>query len=225
MRNQGCNRLVFSSTGAVYGQAAQAVREDAAGFPVNPYGISKWMVEQILSEYRRAYGLQSICLRYFNASGADLSGEIGEYRDVETHLIPRAMMTLQGHIRDFAIFGDDYETPDGTAIRDYIHVRDLALAHVSALKLLMQDHPGGSFNLGTGQGYSVRQVLSAIANETGRQIPVEIKPRRPGDPAILVADPSAANHILKFSTTCSDLPCIVKSAWSWHQRAHPKTMV
>jgi UDP-glucose-4-epimerase GalE len=226
MRDRGCNRLVFSSTGAVYGTVGRgAVREDVAGFPVNPYGASKWMIEQILSEYRRAYQFSSICLRYFNASGADLSGEIGEYRDIETHLIPRAMMALQGHVRDFAIFGDDYETPDGTAIRDYVHVHDLALAHISALNRLLEGDPGGSFNLGTGQGYSVRQVLSAIAHETGRQVPVMIKPRRPGDPAILVADPSAANHNLKFSTTCSSLPTIVRSAWAWHKRAHPNLNV
>jgi UDP-glucose-4-epimerase GalE len=222
MRDRGCNRLVFSSTGAVYGQAGrEAVREEMAGFPVNPYGASKWMIEQILSEYRRAYRFNSISLRYFNASGADLSGGIGEDRAIETHLIPRAMMTLQGHVRDFAIFGDDYDTPDGTAVRDYIHVQDLALAHVSALKILMRGDPGGSFNLGTGKGYSVREVLSAIARETGRQVPVEIKPRRPGDPAILVADPSAANRFLQFSPACSDLPTIVKSAWAWHKRAHP----
>ncbi len=143
MREAGCHRLVFSSTGAVYGDAdSKALPESDAGAPINPYGTSKWMIEQILADYRSAYGFGSFCLRYFNASGADASGEIGELRDNETHLIPRAMMALQGHISDFAVFGDDYQTPDGTAIRDYIHVTDLAAAHVLALKLLMQDHRG-----------------------------------------------------------------------------------
>ena len=135
MRDAGCHRLVFSSTGAVYGDAeSKALPESSAGAPINPYGASKWMIEQILADYRRAYGFGSFCLRYFNASGADASGEIGELRDNETHLIPRAMMALQGHISDFAVFGDDYQTPDGTAIRDYIHVTDLAAAHVLALR-------------------------------------------------------------------------------------------
>ena len=144
MRDAGCNRLVFSSTGAVYGNAdSKALPESYACEPINPYGASKWMIERILADYRRAYGLGSFALRYFNASGADASGGIGELRDNETHLIPRAMMALRGHISDFAVFGDDYDTPDGTAIRDYIHVTDLAAAHVSALKLLMQGHAGG----------------------------------------------------------------------------------
>ena len=132
MRAAGCNRLVFSSTGAVYGNAdSKALPESYPCAPINPYGASKWMVERILADYRGAYGLGAFCLRYFNASGADAAGGIGEMRDVETHLIPRAMMALQGHVGDFAVFGDDYDTPDGTAIRDYIHVTDLALAHVA----------------------------------------------------------------------------------------------
>ena len=132
----------------------------------------------MLADYRSAYGLGSFCLRYFNASGADAAGGIGELRDNETHLIPRAMMALQGHVADFAVFGDDYDTPDGTAIRDYIHVTDLAAAHVLALKLLMQGHSGGAFNLGTGTGFSVREILAAIAAETGRDVPHVVKPRR-----------------------------------------------
>ena len=135
MREAGCNRLVFSSTGAVYGNAdSKALPEDYPCAPINPYGASKWMIERVLADYRTAYGLGSFALRYFNASGADPAGGIGELRDVETHLIPRAMMALQGHVPDFAVFGDDYDTPDGTAIRDYIHVTDLAAAHVLALE-------------------------------------------------------------------------------------------
>ena len=160
-------------------------------------------------------------LRYFNASGADASGDIGELRDNETHLIPRAMMALQGHVADFAVFGDDYDTPDGTAIRDYIHVTDLAAAHLLALKLLLQGHAGGAFNLGTGAGFSVREILSAIAAETGREVPHVIKPRRTGDPTYLVADPSAARETLKFRPAHSDLATIIRTAWAWHRKAHP----
>jgi UDP-arabinose 4-epimerase len=222
MREVGCDKLVFSSTGAVYGSSGlEPVREDAAGRPVNSYGASKWMIEQILDEYRRAYQFNAICLRYFNASGADPSGEVGEFREVETHLIPRAMMAVGGLIRDFSIFGDDYDTPDGTAIRDYIHVSDLAAAHVLALTKLLQGDAGGSFNLGTGEGTSVRQVLTAIGCVSGRKVPVQIKPRRAGDPPLLVADPSAARQQLGFETVYSDLSTIVKSAWAWHQKVYP----
>jgi UDP-glucose-4-epimerase GalE len=222
MREAGCHRLVFSSTGAVYGNAdSKALPESYPCVPINPYGASKWMIERLLADYRSAYGIGAFCLRYFNASGADASGDIGELRDNETHLIPRAMMALQGHIADFAVFGDDYDTPDGTAIRDYIHVTDLAAAHVEALKLLMQGHCGGAFNLGTGAGFSVRQILAAIAVETGREVPHVVKPRRPGDPTYLVADPTAAREVLKFHTRNSDLATIIRTAWAWHQKAHP----
>jgi UDP-glucose 4-epimerase len=222
MRTAGCNLLVFSSTGAVYGNAdSKALPENYACEPINPYGASKWMIERILADYRNAYGLGAFCLRYFNASGADASGEIGELRDNETHLIPRAMMALQSHVRDFAVFGDDYDTPDGTAIRDYIHVTDLAAAHVLALKLLMQGHSGGAFNLGTGTGFSVREILAAIAAETGREVPHVIKPRRAGDPTYLVADPTAARETLQFRAAHSDLATIIRTAWAWHRKAHP----
>jgi UDP-glucose-4-epimerase GalE len=222
MREAGCNRLVFSSTGAVYGNAdSKALPESYPCAPINPYGASKWMIERILADYRSAYGLGSFCLRYFNASGADASGGIGELRDNETHLIPRAMMALQGHVRDFAVFGDDYDTPDGTAIRDYIHVTDLAAAHLLALKLLMQGHSGGAFNLGTGTGFSVREILTAIATETGREVPHVVKPRRAGDPTYLVADSTAARETLQFRAAHSDLTTIIRTAWAWHQKAHP----
>jgi UDP-glucose-4-epimerase GalE len=222
MREAGCNRLVFSSTGAVYGNAdSKALPESYPCAPINPYGASKWMIERMLADYRSAYGLGSFCLRYFNASGAAAAGGIGELRDNETHLIPRAMMALQGHVGDFAVFGDDYDTPDGTAIRDYIHVTDLAAAHLAALKLLMQGHCGGTFNLGTGVGYSVREILDAIAAETGREVPHVVKPRRSGDPTYLVADPTAAREILKFRPAHSDLATIIRTAWTWHKKAHP----
>lgn len=222
MREAGCNRLVFSSTGAVYGNAdSKALPESYNCAPINPYGASKFMIERVLADYRVAYGLGSFALRYFNASGADPAGGIGEMREIETHLIPRAMMALQGHVSDFAVFGDDYDTPDGTAIRDYIHVTDLAAAHVAALKLLLSGHKGGVFNLGTGNGFSVHEILAAIAAETGREVPHVVKPRRAGDPTYLVADASAARDVLKFVPKHSDLRTIIRSAWAWHRKAHP----
>jgi UDP-glucose 4-epimerase len=222
MRAAGCSRLVFSSTGAVYGNAdSKALPEGYPCAPINPYGASKWMIERVLADYRTAYGLGSFALRYFNASGADPAGGIGEQREVETHLIPRAMMALQGHVPDFAVFGDDYETPDGTAIRDYIHVTDLANAHVLALQQLLAGHSGGVFNLGTGKGFSVREILAAIAGETGSEVPHVVKPRRAGDPTYLVADASAARETLNFRAAYSDLATIIRTAWAWHKRAHP----
>jgi UDP-arabinose 4-epimerase len=223
MRAAGCNRLVFSSTGAVYGNAGrEPIPERAAGPTVNPYGRSKYMIEQILADYRAAYGFASIALRYFNACGADDSAVVGELRDPETHLIPRALMALQGHVGDFAIFGNDYETPDGTAVRDYIHVDDLAVAHIAAIERLLQGNPGGVYNLGTGAGYSVREIVDAIRRETGEAVPVVMRERRAGDPAILVADPSHAERELGFKAQRSDLPTIIRSAWAWHQKAHPR---
>jgi UDP-glucose 4-epimerase/UDP-arabinose 4-epimerase len=180
------------------------------------------MIEQILSDYRASYKFNSFCLRYFNACGADSSATIGELRDPETHLIPRALMALQGHVSDFAIFGEDYDTPDGTAVRDYIHVNDLAAAHIAALKLLLAGSAGGSFNLGTGNGYSVQEIVDAVQAETGQAVPLVRRERREGDPPVLVADPSQSESVLGFKATKSDLRDIVRSAWAWHQKAHPK---
>jgi UDP-arabinose 4-epimerase len=223
MRATGCEKLVFSSTGAVYGNAGRdPIPESAAGPTVNPYGRSKFMIEQILADYRAAYQFNSVCLRYFNACGADKGATIGELRDPETHLIPRALMALQGHVSDFAIFGDDYETPDGTAIRDYIHVDDLASAHIAALQLLLSGDRGGVFNLGTGVGYSIRQILDAVQSAIGQTVPSHMRARRVGDPPVLVADPSLAEKGLGFRARHSDLSNIVRSAWAWHQKAHPK---
>jgi UDP-arabinose 4-epimerase len=174
-----------------------------------------------LTDYRSAYQFRSVCLRYFNACGADRCGTIGEKRDPETHLIPRALMALQGHVSDFAVFGDDYDTPDGTAVRDYIHVDDLAAAHIAALNLLLSGDAGGIFNLGTGVGYSIKQILEAVRSETGETVPWVMRARRAGDPPILVADPSLAERRLAFKATRSDLPSIIGSAWAWHKKAHP----
>lgn len=222
MLNRDCRTIVFSSSGAVYGDAGgDSIGEDAAGHPVSPYGSSKWMIEQILADLRKANGLKAISLRYFNACGADESGKIGERRDPETHLIPRAMMALQGHVDEFSIFGDDYDTQDGTAIRDYVHVSDLAAAHVASLRNLAAGQEGGSFNLGTGIGASVREVIAAINEETGRTVPTVIRPRRAGDPPVLIADPSAARKALSFRPVSSDLTTIIRSAWAWHRQDAP----
>lgn len=221
MREAGCMKLVFSSTGAVYGDAgSEPIAENAAKLPVNPYGASKLMIERILDDYGSAYKLNSVVLRYFNACGADPMGVIGEKREVETHLIPRALMTLQGYCADFAVFGDDYETPDGTAIRDYIHVTDLAAAHLRALEVLNGGSTGGIYNLGTGQGFSVKAILAAIERETGHRVDAPLKPRRVGDPPVLVADPAAARSVLGFTPAHSDLATIIRTAWAWHQTAH-----
>jgi UDP-glucose 4-epimerase len=223
MREAGCHKLVFSSTGAVYGNDhGEPIVETSRCEPINPYGRSKLAIEHILSDYRSAYDFRSFCLRYFNASGADPSGQIGELREVETHLIPRAMMAIQGHVADFAVFGTDYATPDGTAIRDYIHVTDLAAAHVLALRQLLAGVKGGSYNLGTGTGYSVRQILDVIALETGFEVPHTLHERRQGDPAVLVADASAVRRAFGFHPVHSDLSVIVRTAWNWHCHAHPR---
>lgn len=224
MRSTNVLKLVFSSTGAVYGQAdSKPIAEAAAGRPINPYGKSKWMIEQVLADYRNAYGLNSFSLRYFNACGDDPDGDVGELRDPETHLIPRAMMALQGHV-DFSVFGNDYATPDGTAIRDYVHVADLAAAHILALQHSLAGHRGGAFNLGTGSGFSVLQILQAIEQEAGRPVPYVVRQRRAGDPEFLVADPSAALSTLGFRPSSSDLATIVRTAWAWHRKAHPARM-
>ena len=180
------------------------------------------MIERVLMDYARAYALQFVALRYFNAAGADPDTEIGELRDPETHLIPRAMMSIQGHLGDFEVFGSDYPTADGTAIRDYIHVSDLAEAHVAALRRLQDGKPSGAYNLGTGSGYSVREVLQAISLETGEDLRTPVGLRREGDPAALIAEASLGRSELGWHPQLSDLKTIVATAWAWHRRAHPK---
>lgn len=222
MRRAGCASIIFSSTAAVYGEPRDIpVSEAAATEPVNGYGRSKLMCEQILRDFDLAYGIKSINLRYFNASGADAGAEIGEYRKAETHLIPRAMMALQGYIDDFQVFGADFPTPDGTAIRDYIHVSDLAQAHVLALEMVVRERESATYNLGTGGGYSVGEVLAEIGRVTGRSLTPPTGGRRAGDPVRLIADADRARDQLKFTTRHSDLSTIIETAWRWHQRAHP----
>lgn len=210
--------FVFSSTCAVYGAPDRIPIDEATPTrPINPYGASKLMVERILEDYDAAYGLRHMALRYFNAAGADPDGEIGERRDVETHLVPLALDAILGRRPPLNILGDDYATPDGTAIRDYIHVSDLAEAHVRALDHLLAGGASRKINLGVGQGYSVRQVLDAAAEVAGRPVPHALAPRRPGDPPELVADPRAAFALLGQDLTArSSLARIIETAWAWH---------
>jgi UDP-arabinose 4-epimerase len=216
----GVKNLVFSSTCATYGNPREMpIREVHPQNPVNPYGASKLMVERILQDYRLAYGMKSTSLRYFNAAGADDAGDSGELHDPETHLIPLAFDALLGKRDRLTVNGDDYDTPDGTCVRDYIHVTDLARAHVDALKYCMlNDDKASVFNLGTGDGYSVREVLRAIETVTGSAVPHLVGPRRAGDPSHLVADASAARAELGWTPHHSSLREIIESAWRWHQR-------
>ncbi len=213
----GIRRFVFSSTCAVYGEPTKVpITEDNPRQPVNPYGTSKLFCEYALEAYDRAYGLRSARLRYFNAAGADESGEIGELHDPETHLIPLAL-AASGVGAELKIFGTDYPTPDGTCIRDYIHVNDLADAHVRALQHLEKGGESVALNLGSGSGNSVLEVVHAAETVTGRRVRRKVGPRRPGDPPVLVADATRAQQVLGWKATRT-LPDIVASAWRWMQK-------
>jgi UDP-glucose-4-epimerase GalE len=214
----GVRSVVFSSTAAVYGVPdIVPIPESAPKLPINPYGRSKLMMEEILRDFDGAYGLRSVCLRYFNAAGADPDGETGEEHEPETHLIPRALMAAAGEISHLDLFGTDYDTPDGTAVRDYIHVSDLADAHVRALEYLRAGGASDSFNLGTGHGFSVREIIAATERATGLRVPVKEAPRRAGDPPQLVADPARARERLGLAPRHSDIDSIVASAWRWYR--------
>lgn len=214
------DKLIFSSTCATYGLPnSETIQESHARSPINPYGQSKSMVEQILSDFDTAYELRSIVLRYFNAAGADPDCEIGEDHDPETHLIPLVLDAASGRRADITIFGSDYDTPDGTCIRDYVHVSDLADAHVKSLGHLLQEGPSTAFNLGTGTGSSVREIVGVAESVTGREIVAVEGPRRPGDPPSLVAAPGRAKDVLGWEPKLSDIETIIKSSWAWH-RAH-----
>lgn len=222
MRACGVSRLVFSSSCATYGAPeVLPIREDAPQRPINPYGASKLMVESILRDYAAAYGLAAVALRYFNAAGADPAGEIGESHDPEPHAIPRAIFAALGRLPAFGVMGTDYDTPDGSAIRDYIHVRDLASAHIAAMDHLAAAGPGfRAFNLGTGVGTSVLELAAAVERVGGRPAPLAFQPRRPGDPPRLVADPSLAMAALGWRPTRSAIETIVADAWRWHLARH-----
>ena len=218
-RSAGNVPIVFSSTCAVYGEPGSVpITEEAALAPVNPYGRTKLAVEHALADYEAAYRLRSVRLRYFNACGCDPDGEIGESHDPETHLIPRAILAALGRLDELAIFGDDYPTPDGTAVRDYVHVTDLADAHVAAARHLLGGGDGLAVNLGTGRGFSVREVVDAVERVTGLRVPRRVTARRQGDPAVLVADGSRATRLLGFIAAHSDIETIVRTAHAWLAR-------
>lgn len=219
MVETGHDKLVFSSTAAVFGTpSVDLIDEKQARLPINPYGQSKKMVEDILQDYFTAFGLKSVCLRYFNACGADPDAEIGERHEPETHLIPNILKSIlkseQGRLK---VFGDDYPTEDGTCIRDYVHIKDLASAHLLAGHYLASHEGAYAFNLGNGSGFSVLDVIKAAENVVGRAIPYDVEARRAGDPAVLVADSTKASSILGWQAEYTDIQAIIKTAWQWHQ--------
>ena len=219
MRAHDIRRFIFSSTAAIFGEP-QVVPIDEAHpkAPINPYGRSKWMVEQMLEDYDRAYGLKAVCLRYFNAAGADPEGELGECHQPETHLVPLILQVAAGRRPHITVYGEDYATADGTCVRDYIHVEDLADAHLLALRQLLAGGGSARYNLGNGNGYSVREVIAAVRRVTGHPIPVVVGQRREGDPPVLVADARAAREALGWQPCHGDLDTLVAHAWAWERR-------
>lgn len=216
MRAAGTSRLIFSSTAAIFGEPQYSpIDERHPKMPINPYGRSKWMIEQILADYDRAYGLKSVCLRYFNAAGADPEGQLGERHEPETHLIPLVLQAASGRRSHVTVFGRDHDTPDGTCIRDYVHVSDLCEAHWLALSSLMQGAPSQHYNLGNGLGFSVQEVIETARRVTGRAIATQDAPRRQGDPARLVADAGLAQGGLGWSPRHAALDTIIEHAWRW----------
>ena len=215
------SNFIFSSTCATYGEPMEIpITEEHPQNPINPYGKSKLMVEQILDDFKNAYGLQSISLRYFNATGADPDGELGEDHRPEPHLIPLILQTALGQRETINIFGDDYQTKDGTCIRDYIHIADLAQAHLLALERLLNGFDGERYNLGNGDGYSVKEVIEVARQVTGKQIPLKIVERRPGDPAVLIGSSEKIVNELGWKPQFADLNTIIETAWKWH-KSHP----
>jgi UDP-glucose 4-epimerase len=211
--------FIFSSSAAVYGIPVHTpILESHPLNPTNPYGMTKFFVEKILLDYERAYGLKFISLRYFNAAGADPEGRMGEMHEPETHLIPNILMSLLGDKDDFSLFGNDFSTPDGTAIRDYVHVTDLAKAHVRALKKLPELTNSEFINLGTNKGYSIMEVIKTVEAVTGRKVSYTVKPKRKGDVDVLLASKEKAIQVLQWDLGHSDLTTIIETAWNWHQK-------
>lgn len=220
MLDHGVSRFILSSTCAVYGEPERLpLTEDHPLRPINPYGMSKLVIERVLSDYDRAYGLRYISLRYFNAAGADPEGELGERHEPETHLIPRLLLAALGRLESVEIFGADYPTADGTCVRDYVHVSDLATAHARAVEWLLDGGPSETFNVGTGRGHTVMEVVEACRRVAGRPIEVPVGPRRPGDPAVLVCSNERVRQRLGWEPRFTDLEEIVATAWKWHRRA------
>lgn len=218
MRRHTVSRFIFSSTCATYGVPQEVpITESHPQAPINPYGQTKLMVEQILRDYARAYGLKFAALRYFNAAGADVEGGIGEDHTPETHLIPLALDAALGRRPHISIYGTDYPTPDGTCVRDYIHVTDLADAHVLALRYLLNGGESDAFNLGNGNGFSVREVIAAAEKVSGKKIAVVEAPRRAGDPSVLVGSAEKAKRVLGWTPEFLTIDRIVETAWAWHQ--------
>ncbi|MDO4767645.1 MAG: UDP-glucose 4-epimerase GalE [Pseudomonadota bacterium] len=219
MRGEDVRDIVVSGTCAVYGTPERMpIDENTPASPINPYGESKLFMERMLAAYGRAYGTRFTSLRYFNAAGCDPDGETGEWHDPETHLIPRVLMAAAGKIEALEIFGDDYPTPDGTCIRDYVHVRDLAKAHIAAVERLQKGGGNSILNLGAGRGFSVREIVRAAEEVTGRPVPHVFRPRREGDPAELVADSGRAGEVLGWRAHHSSIEEILRTAWAWEQR-------
>ena len=213
------SNFIFSSTAAVYGEPSSTpIKEDQNIAPVNPYGNTKAIVEKILKDYDEAYGLKYISLRYFNACGAHIDGTIGERHDPETHLIPLILQSASGRRKDLKVYGDDYDTKDGTCVRDYIHVMDLANAHLSSLEKLIKNQKSDIYNIGNNQGFSVKEIISMAEKVTQSKIPYEITSRRKGDPSELIADNKKISENLNWSANYSDLQTILETAWEWEKR-------
>jgi len=220
MLEAGTKALIFSSTAAVYGEPEETpIPESHPTRPANPYGRAKLMVEAILRDYEKAHGLRAISLRYFNAAGAALDGTAGECHAPESHLVPNILLSVLGRRPRLQVFGDDFPTPDGTTLRDYVHVNDLAAAHVLALRRLLDGGPGDVINLGTERGHSVLEVIRTAERVTGRPITYDVVARRPGDVAVLLASKSKAERVLGWTASLSSLETIVETAWNWHSRA------
>lgn len=222
MLDVGVNKIIFSSTAAVYGIPENIpIDEEEAKNPINTYGRTKWMVEQALKDYSDAHGLKYVAFRYFNAAGADPDGELGEAHEPETHLIPLILDAALGVRKSIKIFGTDYPTPDGTCIRDYIHVNDLATAHIKGIEFLFQGNNSDYFNLGNGTGFSVREIIDTVKKVTKTNFPVEEVERRPGDPPILIAKSDKAKKILNWTPEYG-IEDIIKHAWNWHRKLRGK---
>ena len=216
MMRHDVTNFIFSSTAAIFGEPDYTpIDEKHTKQPINPYGHSKLMIEQILDDYDKAYGLRASCLRYFNAAGADPDGELGERHIPETHLVPLVLQAASGRRQDIKVFGDDYPTDDGTCVRDYIHINDLCEAHSQALQRMIENDQSARYNLGNGKGFSVKQVIDVAKEVSGKEIKVTMEPRRAGDPAVLVADASLARKELNWQPKFADLTEIVKTAWDW----------